>query len=81
MNKSSEYTRRSVAIDSDMYEQVELLAAEADTTKGAVASAIIRIGLKYYRARWTEFLRQHPELAPNGREDPYTTTVPVVPRR
>lgn len=81
MAKRTGDERRSVAIDSDVYGEVCRLAEEAETTRGAVASAVIRLGLKYYRARWSQFLQTYPELRPNGRDIPYTTNTPVVPRQ
>lgn len=75
------WNSKSVAVDAEVYQEVCRLAEEAGTTKGAVLSAIARLGLPYYQNRWREFLKMYPELGRNGRAVPYTQDRPTVPLR
>lgn len=79
-SKNGTYTN-SVAIDRAMYEAVSKLAEEAGTSKGNVATAILRLGIAYYRNRWADFVKQYPELSPNGTPIQYTQNRPTVPLR
>lgn len=71
----------SVALAEDVYRAIAELAEAAEAPKGEVASAVIRLGLKYYRNRWKQFLETYPELASEQNAVPYTTNRPTVPIR
>ena len=72
---------KSVAIERDLYDKISELAQQAGTGKGQVASAILRLGLPYYKNRWSDFLRLYPELSKAGPPVGYTPTRTSPPLR